>query len=39
LLSQAFVGGYSLTPWTKARAELDPLRDYPPFQEFIRPKG
>ena len=24
--------------WTRMQYELEPLWDYPPFQEFIRPK-
>ena len=25
--------------WTHKQYQLEPLWDYPPFQEFIRPKG
>ncbi len=39
LLRQAFAAGFFFSPWLKSRAELDPLRDYPPFQELMRPKG
>jgi tetratricopeptide (TPR) repeat protein len=39
LLRQAFTEGQYLYPWSWSSLELDVLRDYPPFQELIRPKG
>jgi tetratricopeptide (TPR) repeat protein/tRNA A-37 threonylcarbamoyl transferase component Bud32 len=39
LLRQAFSEGFQHN-WTMLwRSELSPLRDYPPFQEWLRPKG
>jgi tetratricopeptide (TPR) repeat protein/tRNA A-37 threonylcarbamoyl transferase component Bud32 len=39
LLQQAYEQGFSHSWYDMARSELDPLRDYPAFQELIRPKG
>jgi len=39
LLRQAFARGYQYGPDLHSDPDLEPLRDYPPFQEMIRPKG
>ena len=39
LLRQAIVEGYSEYLLLHSDPVWDPLRDYPPFQELIRPKG
>jgi hypothetical protein len=39
LLREAFSEREYLYPWDWSRLELDVLRDYPPFQELMRPKG
>jgi hypothetical protein len=37
---QAFAEGFQHpNPWTWAWIAFEPIRDYPPFQELIRPKG
>jgi hypothetical protein len=39
LLRQAYSEGRSYSWYNLVRADLVPLRDYPPFQELMRPKG
>ena len=39
LLRQAYSEGYYFGHHTHRDPDYDPLRDFPPFQEFIRPKG
>jgi tetratricopeptide (TPR) repeat protein len=39
LLRDAFSQGRSFDLWLHRDMDFEPLWDYPPFQEFIRPKG
>jgi len=39
LLRQAYQEGKSHSWYDMVQADLAPLRDYPPFQELLRPKG
>jgi hypothetical protein len=39
LLSEAYARGRIFTVSLHRDMDLEPLRDYPPFQEFMRPKG
>ena len=39
LLRQAFQAGYAFSPDLHRNIDFDPIRDFPPFQEWIRPKG
>jgi DNA-binding SARP family transcriptional activator/TolB-like protein len=39
LLQEAFSQGMQHGPWHRTDMDLDPLRDYPPFRELMRPKG
>jgi uncharacterized protein YoaH (UPF0181 family) len=39
LLSEAFSKGYPYHVRLHSQLELEPIWDYPPFQELIRPKG
>ncbi len=39
LLQQAIAEGVTYGMWYHRDPEWEPLRDYPPFQELIRPKG
>ncbi len=39
LLRKAFARGYQYGPNLHSDPNLEPLRDHPPFQELIRPKG
>jgi len=39
LLQEAFQHGYPFGPLLHYLRYFDPIRDYPPFQEWIRPKG
>jgi len=39
LLREAFSQGQTYGPWLHINANLEPLWDYPPFQELIEPKG
>jgi tetratricopeptide (TPR) repeat protein len=39
LLQEKARQGWVYVPWLHHYAALEPLRDYPPFQEFMRPKG
>jgi serine/threonine-protein kinase len=39
LLRQAYEQGRSYSWYDLVRVDLAPLRDYPPFQELMRPKG
>jgi hypothetical protein len=39
LFRQAFSEGQRFWWWMVSMVEAEPLRDYPPFQELMRPKG
>ncbi|MFC1661358.1 protein kinase [Gemmatimonadota bacterium] len=39
LLRQAHEEGRAFTAWLHIDSDLDSLRGYPPFEEFMRPKG
>ena len=39
LLRTAFGQGMTVGEWAHMEPALESLRDYPPFQELIRPKG
>ena len=39
LLRDAFSQGRRFDLWLHRDMDLEPLHDYPPFQEFLRPKG
>jgi len=39
LLREALAQGHPYGLWLHNDLDLDPLRDYPPFQELLRPKG
>jgi len=39
LLSQAFAQGYHFSISVHHEPDFEPLRDYQPFQELVRPKG
>jgi hypothetical protein len=39
LLHDAYTQGRAFTIWLHRDMDLEPLRDYPPFQELLRPKG
>jgi hypothetical protein len=39
LLRDAYARGRAFTIFLHRDMDLEPLRDYPPFQEFIAPKG
>jgi hypothetical protein len=39
LLRRAFQAGYAFSPDLHRNLDFDPIRDFPPFQEWIRPKG
>jgi serine/threonine protein kinase len=39
LLRQAYSEGMTLWPYLHIEADLSPLWDYPPFVEFLRPRG
>jgi hypothetical protein len=39
LLRKAFASGYVFSPDLQSDPDFEPLRDYPPFKELIRPKG
>ena len=39
LLRQAFQAGFGFSPELLRDIDFDPIRDFPPFQEWIRPKG
>jgi hypothetical protein len=39
LLKEAFNQGQNYGVYLHNDMELEPLRDYPPFQELIKPKG
>jgi hypothetical protein len=39
LLRDAFSQGRSFDLWIHRDQDFEPLQDYPPFQEFLRPKG
>jgi tetratricopeptide (TPR) repeat protein len=39
LLRQAQAEGFGYWPWMRWDVTLDPLRDHPDFQEWLRPKG
>jgi predicted Zn-dependent protease len=39
LLRLAHVEGREFSQWTQIDPDLEPLRGYPPFEEFMRPKG
>jgi len=39
LLRQAFQAGYTFSPDLHRNIDFDPIRDFPSFQEWIRPKG
>ena len=38
LLREAMARGSSEVLWLHRDIDLEPLRGYPPFQEFLRPK-
>ncbi len=39
LLRDAFNQGFYIPSFVHGDMDLDSLRDYPPFQELVRPKG
>jgi serine/threonine protein kinase/tetratricopeptide (TPR) repeat protein len=39
LLREAFAQGQRFGPFYHSDPDLEPLRDYPPFRELLRPKG
>lgn len=39
LLREAFAQGYWYSTYPLSNIDLEPLRDYPPFQELMRPEG
>jgi hypothetical protein len=39
LLRDAFAQGVAHGAYLHADIDLEPLREYPPFQELLRPKG
>lgn len=39
LLRDAVAQGFAFGIWMHRDADLEPLRGYPPFEEFMRPKG
>ncbi|UCC49175.1 MAG: hypothetical protein JSV41_03050, partial [Gemmatimonadota bacterium] len=39
LLRETFAQGTSYGTWVHRDPDLEPLRDYPPFQDLLRPKG
>jgi tetratricopeptide (TPR) repeat protein len=39
LLREAFAEGYGFPIWLHRQMDFESLRDFPPYQEFVRPKA